>query len=240
MSTVQKVKPGTGKGGKAGPAEPKGPFVIKGWMMIVGGVAAGLLLVVGVLVAASLFTPNPNLVKAREIQQKLEEGDLSGDERRELYRQLGEATRNLPEAQKNELRNERFRRDIAKEAAELKEFFALSEQEQIARLNKELDEEEARRGRGGRGGPNGGGRPPGGGPPGAGGPGGGGGQPPGTGSGQGGGFRGPSEEEMKSFRNNYMSQTTPEFRAQRDMQRKMKENLRNQRKNAQGAAKNGT
>lgn len=172
---------------------------------------------------------DPQLTKVKELRAQLETAPEG--QRRELWGQMREEMQKLPEEARDALFEDRRQEWEARENKQMREFFSKSRAEQIAEIDKRIDDQEKRRvererrraqgqangNGGGRGGP-GGGR----GGPGAGGRG-----------GQGGGGRGGRGATDPAARlertKNYLNKTTPESRAQRSEYQRMTDERRQAR-----------
>ncbi|MBI3838376.1 MAG: hypothetical protein HY288_10650 [Planctomycetia bacterium] len=164
---------------------------------------------------------DPQLAKVQALRAQIDAEDLPREKRRELFGQMREEMEKLSPEVRKSLFADRRKEWQKRQQQQMREFFALPKDQQIAMLDKQID----RRGRGwGRGGPNGG--PPGGGGPSANAQGQGG---PGGFGGPGGGPRGGSGLDSMQRRKDYLDNTTPEFRAQMTEYRRMMQQRRTQR-----------
>jgi hypothetical protein len=106
---------------------------------------------------------DPQMAKVRDMAAEME--DLPRDQRRDQYRKMRDETEKLTEEQRDVFRDEMRQRWEARESKQMKDFFDLPREEQIAKLDERIDrmqewqkrregegEGERRRGRrGGRG-----------------------------------------------------------------------------------------
>jgi len=157
---------------------------------------------------------DPQLAKVRALRQQIENEDLSREDRRALFGQMREAMEALPQETREALFAERRKVWEQRERERMREFFALPKAQQIAQIDKRLDEQKKRdqrrqaEGRGtGGGGPRG--------------PGGNGGPP-------GGGFGGRGGDPSQRSKS-YLDNSDPENRAQRGEYRRMMDDRRRQR-----------
>jgi hypothetical protein len=123
--------------------------------------ALALLLLLSATAAWAMWSrEDPQLAKVREMAAAIDQ--LPPDQRRAKFREVGDEVDKLTEEQRDQFRSEMRQRWEAREEQELKDFFALSPEQQIAELDKRIDrmqewrqrrEKEGNRGRrGGRGG----------------------------------------------------------------------------------------
>jgi hypothetical protein len=184
------------------------------------GLAVLLLLLGGGVLGWAVFREDPNLAHAKELREQMKNfKDMSPEQRGEMFKDMRETMGSLTPAQRNQLdapRQERQRED-------LKKFFAKSKEEQMADLDKRIDDMLARRqqwqqrqagqdGQGGQGGPGAGGRGPGGGGGGGFGP------PPG-------GRGGDSNSRQKNF----IDSTSADFRGMQQAYRELMRDRMSQR-----------
>ena len=102
-------------------------------------IAGGLILVlVGSASAYFWFREDPRIVQVRGLADQLfteNREQLSDDQRRELFSQLRDATRDLSDDQRRVLEEDREKRF----EKQLDEFFALPKDQQIAYLDQRID-----------------------------------------------------------------------------------------------------
>jgi hypothetical protein len=169
-------------------------------------------------VAAWAFLPNKDPALARIEALRVQIDAAPDGQRRELFGQMREEFGNLRPESREQLRDQFRQRWEEREQKDLNDFFAKSPQDQIAEIDKRIDEEverdkerQQRRAQGGdRRGRGGDAQRGGGGPP--------------NGN-RGGRGRGDSLERRKS----YLDKSTPQARAQRSEYRRMREERRHQR-----------
>lgn len=192
--------------------EPSGK---KKWVVI----AALFLLFAAVGAWAMSSRPDPHVARVQELRVQME--NAPPEQRRELWGQMRQEFEQMPEATREALFEERRQREDAREQKYMDEFFAKSKAEQMAEIDKRIDESEKRRkerekrraaGNNGNNGNRGQMAQAGGG----GGPGG--------GRGPGGGNRDSLER-----RKGYLDKSSPDSRAQRGAYRRMMEDRRAQR-----------
>jgi uncharacterized membrane protein YgcG len=192
----------------------------KKWVVL----ALLFLLLLG-LGAWAMSGPDPGVAKIQALRAEID--NASGDQRRALWGQMREEMEKLPEAAREQLFAERRQEWETRENKRMTEFFAMPRDQQIAAIDKQIDDWEKRRkeraqrqqngaqanGQGGRGGPGGGF-----------GPGGGGGR-------GGGGGAGRSTDPSAALQRgkNYLDRSSPESRAQRGEYRRMVQDRRQQR-----------
>ncbi len=104
---------------------------------------------------------DPAVARIEALREQLD--GASGDQRRELFRQMRDEYEKLPEATREQLRAERDSRRELEDQKRMSKFFAMSPQEQIKALDESIKREEQwrkereqRRGRGGDAGRGGG------------------------------------------------------------------------------------
>ncbi len=187
-----------------------------------------LLLFGGTFTWAMMHREDPQLTKVKEIRSRLEAEGLSRDQRREIFGEMREEAEKLTPQQRESLWADRMKEREEREKKEMREFFALTKEQQIAALDKEIermnDRSQRGRGRGGPGGPGNGGW-------GQGGSGGGGGRDGGGGSRRQ-SFGRDSNTGQASATNRakgYLDRTDPDTRAQKTEYRRMLTDRRNQR-----------
>jgi len=185
-----------------------------------------ILLFAGVGAWAMSSRPDPHVAKVQELRAQME--NATPEQRRELWGQMRQEFEQMPEASREALFAERRAREEAREQKYMDEFFAKSPKDQIAEIDKRIDESERRRkereARRAQGGNRGGG--PQFGQNGGGGPGG----PGGPGGRGGGGFgRGGDGRDSLARSKRYLDNSTPDSRAQRGAYRRMYEDRRAQR-----------
>jgi hypothetical protein len=195
----------------------------KRWFLLV------LILLLSTTGAWAWFRTDPQLAKVQALRAQMQSEDLTREQRRELFGQMREEMDKLSPEVRKSLFADRRKEWQKRQTQEMRDFFALPKDKQIAELDKQID----RRGRRGRGGPNGGGPPGGRGQQNANGGGqngqnGQGGANNGPGGPGGGGFGGRGLDSMDR-RKNYLDNTTPEFRAQMGQYRQMMQQRRTQR-----------
>src|SRR5262245_4794322 len=78
---------------------------------------------------------DPQMTKVREMAAAMD-----GQWNRDQFRKMREETDKLTEAQRDQFRDEMRQRWEEREAKEMKEFFQMSPQEQIAALDKRIDQ----------------------------------------------------------------------------------------------------
>jgi hypothetical protein len=185
---------------------------------------------------------DPQVAALEALGSKLFENreSMSDEQRRAAFSEMRTAYEQLTPEQRDQLRDRRRREWERRENERLKAFFAMSKEEQLKQLDREIDrqeqwrkEREQRRRNGDanqRGGGNRGGGPPGGfaGGPGGGGPGGRGGDG-GFGRGGGGDRGGRTGADMNERRQQYLNSTTAEQRARRSEYGRMMRERRQQR-----------
>jgi hypothetical protein len=194
----------------------------KKWVVI----AALFLLFAGVGAWAMSSRTDPHVLRVQELRVQME--NAPPEQRRELWGQMRQEFEQMPEASREALFEDRRKEWEAREDKYMTEFFAKTKQEQIAEIDKRIDESEKRRkerekrraqgnngNRGDRGqlaqaGGNGGG---------------GGGRGPGGGGGQ----RGAGGRDSLERRKGYLDKSSPDSRAQRGAYRRMMEERRAQR-----------
>jgi hypothetical protein len=197
-----------------------------------GGKAKWLVLVLLVLLFSGLGAwamtsgEDPQVAKVQALRAQLE--NAPEEQRRELWGQMREEMRKLPEETREALFEDRRKEWEARESKQMTEFFSKPRAEQIALIDKQIDESEKRRldreRRRAQGGQVNG--------PGRGGPGGPGGGRGGFGGGGGGGRggRGATDPVARMDRTkSYLDKTTPESRAQRSEYRRMMDERRQAR-----------
>lgn len=200
------------------------------------GIVASLAAVIGLGVWLWPRRESAELREVKQLQAEMqqtmfappaENSDLSPEQRRAKFDQLREKMESLPEADRKQAEKAMREGRTKQMEQKLATFFALRPEEQSAALDKDIDEQEARRKAWGGGGPFG--PPPGGPPPGGGGP-----PPgapgansePGTAGANGDGRPGNrpfgpprfgqnmSAEERKRMQRDMLDSTSPQFRAQ--------------------------
>jgi hypothetical protein len=196
----------------------------KRWVLLV------LILLLSTTGAWAWFRSDPQLAKVQALRAQMQSEDLSREQRRELFGQMREEMDKLSPEVRQSLFAERQKEFQKRQVQQMREFFALPKDKQIAELDKQID----RRGRGrGRGGPNGGGPPGGRGQQNANGGAQAGQNGQGGGNngqgGPGGGRFGNRNLDSMDRRKNYLDNTTPEFRAQMGEYRRMMQQRRTQR-----------
>lgn len=106
---------------------------------------AALLILLLMGVTAWAYLPegkHPSLVKIEELRGQM--AGASEEQQRELWQQLREAYRELPEEQREQARDERRQRWEARERRFYDEFFAMTADEQIEKLDEQIQESEER------------------------------------------------------------------------------------------------
>jgi hypothetical protein len=108
---------------------------------------------------------DPGVARIEALREQME--GANDEQRRELFQQMRQEYEQLPEATREQMRDEREARWELEQGKRMAEFFAMSPQEQQKALDEEIKEDEERRkerekrraqgGGGGRGGPGGGG-----------------------------------------------------------------------------------
>jgi TolA-binding protein len=97
-----------------------------------------LLLLISGGVAWSMWSrEDPQVLKVREMADQME--GLPWDQRRDQFRQMREEVEKLSEEQRDQFRNEMRRRGEAREDQRMKDFFAMSSEEQTAELDRMID-----------------------------------------------------------------------------------------------------
>ena len=96
-----------------------------------------LLLLSGGVTWAMWSREDPQVLKVREMASQME--GLPWDQRREQFRQMREEMEKLTDEQRDQFRDERRGGWEARENQRLKDFFAMSREEQIAELDKRID-----------------------------------------------------------------------------------------------------
>jgi hypothetical protein len=141
------------------PAKQQPSSSKKKWLIA----AVILLLLLSATGAWAMWTrEDPQLTKVRDMLAQIE--DAPWDQRRKQFEGVRPEMEKLTEEQRDELRDERRQRWEEREAQEMKKFFAMPHEQQIAELDKQIDRMEAWRkkrekeGDRRRGGPNGGNR----------------------------------------------------------------------------------
>jgi hypothetical protein len=169
-------------------------------------IVAGLILLL-MAVAAWGYLPeakDPNLAKIEQLREQMD--GATDEQRRELWGQMREAYRSLPEDARQQLSDQRRQRWEAREQKFLNEFFAMTPAEQIAKVDEQLKQEEERRKQwaqrraqrsqqGNQGARNGGQR----------------------------GGRGRGSRDSLERRKSYLDRTSPQTRAQRSEYRRMRD-----------------
>jgi hypothetical protein len=158
-------------------------------------------------VAAWAYLPegkDPNLAKIEQLREQMD--GATGEQRRELWGQMREVYRSLPEEARQQLSDQRRQRWEAREQKFLNEFFAMTPAEQTAKIDEQLKEEEerskrwaqrrAQRSQQGVGGARNGGQR---------------------------GGRGRGNRDSLERRKNYLDRTSPQTRAQRSEYRRMRD-----------------
>lgn len=160
-----------------------------------------VMLLLGGSVWAFGFRKHPALARMEEIRTQLDAEGLSRDQRRALYREMGQQFEQLPESTQNELRAKRDSEWQARYARHMDEFFAKSPAERRKALDAEIDRDErrAKRSKGGDAGRGGGGG--------------------------GGGRGGDSLQRRKDF----LNRSTPDSRAKMTEHRRQRDERRAQR-----------
>jgi hypothetical protein len=193
-------------------------------------ILALVLLLLFSAVGWAFWTPgeDPQITKIKELRAQIEAAPR--EQRREMYGQMREEFEKLTPEARDAMRAEGRKDWQARQRKQMSEFFAMSYPQQIAEIDKQIDDREKRRQRRQQGGQ--GGRPPqfqgtGGGGPGGGGPGG----PGGAGGGPGGGGPGGGGRSLDSTqrRKDFLDNTTPIERAQMSNYRQMVQQRRQQR-----------
>jgi hypothetical protein len=188
----------------------------KKWIVI----AALFLLFAGVGAWAMSSRPDPHVQRVQELRAQME--NAPPEQRRELWGQMRQEFEQMPEASREAMFEERRQREEVRESKYMAEFFAKSKKEQIAEIDKRIDESEKRRkereqrrAQRGNAGSGGGNRAQ---------------LAQATGGGPGGG-RGPGSGNRDSLqrRKSYLDKSSPDSRAQRGAYRRMYEERRAQR-----------
>jgi hypothetical protein len=164
---------------------------------------------------------DPHVAKVEALRAQMD--NATGDQRRELRSQMRAEFEQMPEAAREQFFADRQQEFEARQAKELSEFFAKPYAEQMAIIDKQIDESERRRKEWQQRQQNGGAQAN---RQGFGGPGGGRGF-----GGPGGGGRARSNDPAAALQRgkNYLDRTSPESRAQRSEQRRMMQMRRQQR-----------
>jgi hypothetical protein len=108
-------------------------------------IAAVLILLLSAM-AAWAYLPerqDPNVAKIEELREEME--GATDERRRELYGEMREAFRNLPEEAREKQFDEWRQRREAREQQRMNEFFAMTPAQQIEKIDEQLKEEEQRR-----------------------------------------------------------------------------------------------
>ena len=174
-----------------------------------------LLLLMGGIAYAFLPSEDPALARIEAIRQQMD--GATDEQRRELWGQMRQEFENLGDEAREQMREDWGQRREAREQEHLNEFFALSPQEQIKKLDEDIDREQewrkrrAQRARSNQGQGN-------------------------RGDGGRGGFGGPrggrsrsSSDDPNARRKSYLDKTTPQSRAMRSEYRRMRDERRQQR-----------
>lgn len=155
---------------------------------------------------------DPGVARIEALREQMD--GATDEQRRELFQQMRQEYEQLPEATRQQLRDEREARWELEQGKRLAEFFAMSPQEQQKALDEEIREDEERRkerekrraqgGGGGRGGPGDAGR----------------------------GFRGDrgrnSSADPNARRKSYLDRSSPQSRAMRSEYYRMRSERRKQ------------
>jgi hypothetical protein len=106
-----------------------------------------LLLALGAVGAYFLFRTNPHLARMKALQDQLRARaeNLSPEDRRNLFRQIGEERQKLSPADRDKLSRERAKAGLERRREQMKKYFALSDDDKKAYLDEQIDQEEARR-----------------------------------------------------------------------------------------------
>jgi uncharacterized membrane protein YgcG len=185
-----------------------------------------LLLLFATAVVWALWTgEDPQLTTVRELGAQARADGASEEQRRQMWGQMREEMEKLSPESRDVLRDEWRQKREARENERMKEFFAMTRAQQIAQINKEIDDRERRRqqrAQSGQNGSQGGGRN-------GQGQGGGGGGPNGQYGGGPGGRGGGRAMDPVQRRKDYLDKTTPDQRAERSEYRRMVSEQRSSR-----------
>ncbi len=175
-------------------------------------IATILFLLIAAVGYAMYGGKDPGVARIEELREQMD--GATDEQRRDLFQQMRQEYEQLPEATRQQLRNDREARWELEEGKQLGEFFALSPQEQQKALDEEIkrDEErrkerEKRRAQGGRGGPGGGG---------------------GGDMGRRGGRSRDSSGDPNARRKSYLDRSSPQSRAMRAEKARMRAERRKQ------------
>jgi len=168
-----------------------------------------LLLVSFATVWAIWFSGDPHMDKIKALREQMGNDQLTREQRGQLWGQMREEMSQLTPEQRNELFADRRKRFEERERERMNAFFAMPRDQQIAAINKRIDEEERRRKErekrraqnASNGGQNQGGNQ--------------------NGQGQGGGRGGNRSSDPLQRRKDYLDNTSPANRAQNGEYRRM-------------------
>ena len=183
-------------------------------------IATILFLLIAAAAYAMYSGEDPGVARIEALRQQMD--GATDEQRRELFQQMRQEYEQLPEATRDQLREEREARRELEEGKRMAEFFAKTPQEQQKALDESIKREEQWRKEREKRRAEGGGR-------GRGGPGGG---PGGGGAGGGRGFGGNrgrnSSDDPNARRKSYLDNSSPQSRAMRSEYSRMRDQRRQQ------------